>query len=117
MSTQAFAERIEKRCPLRLASWVPLRGCRGNVLLLRVIYDNIIRGKTECVVTFIDFAAAFDSVSHKYLDKALRKAGASRKTRVMFRAIYTKAAGVTRVKGIDGKVTMSMTFEVRLGVV
>ena len=41
------------------------RGCRDNILLLRVIYDQIIRGDDKCVVTFIDFEAAFDSVSHK----------------------------------------------------
>ena len=31
--------------------------------------------------TFIDYSAAFDSVSHKYLDKALKAAGASNKSR------------------------------------
>ena len=63
------------------------RGCRDNVLLLRVIYDQIIRGNKKCVITFIDFAAAFDSVSHKFLDEALGNAKASRKTRGMFRVI------------------------------
>ena len=63
------------------------RGCRDNILLLRVLYDNIIANNKNCVVTYIDFAAAFDSVSHKFLDEALAKAGAKRKTRALLRAI------------------------------
>ena len=93
------------------------RGCRDNVLLLRVIYDNIIKGKKQCAVTFIDFEAAFDSVSHKFLDSALGKAGAKRKTRALFRAIYEAAQGAVRLKGKDGKFTMSQAFNVARGVI
>ena len=32
----------------------------------------------EYVLTFLDYRAAFDSVSHKFLDEALREAGCSR---------------------------------------
>ena len=68
-----------------------------------MLYDQIINGNTRCIVTYIDYTAAFDSVSHKYLDVALKDAGASRKTRAIFRSIYEVAAGVARVNGIDGK--------------
>lgn len=93
------------------------RGCRDNVLLLRVIYDQIIRGNDKCVVTFIDFAAAFDSVSHKYLDNALKNAGASRNTRAIFRVIYKAAQGAARVQSVDGKICMSKAFDIRRGVI
>ena len=93
------------------------RGCRDNTLLLRVIYDNIIRNKKHCVVTFIDFAAAFDSVSHKFLDEALAKAGAKRKTRALLRAIYQAAQGAVQIQDETGKVRLSQTFTVRRGVV
>ena len=92
------------------------RGCRDSVLLLRVIYDNIIRGKKKCVVTYIDYTAAFDSVSHKYIDAALKKAKASRKTRAIFRAIYAVAQGQARVQGADGY-HYSKTFKLCRGVV
>ena len=72
------------------------RGCRDNVLILRVIYDQFVKGNKKCVVTFIDFAAAFDSVSHCFLDLTLGKAKASRKTRAMFREIYRAAQGAAR---------------------
>ena len=93
------------------------RGCRDNVLLLRVIYDQFVKGNKKCVVTFIDFAAAFDSVSHRFLDHALKKAKASRKTRAMFREIYKAAAGAARIKGPDGQFTFSKTFNIERGVV
>ena len=54
--------------------------------------------------------------SHKYLDEALKKAGASRKTRALFRAIYAVAQGQARVQGVDGK-RYSRTFKLRRGVV
>ena len=39
-------------------------------------------------ITFIDYTAAFDTVSHKFLDEALAEAGAPIKARAMFRAVY-----------------------------
>ena len=65
------------------------------------------------MVTYIDYSAAFDSVSHKYIDGALKKAGASRKTRAIFRSIYAAAAGVARVNGTDGKHSFSGAFDIR----
>ena len=88
------------------------RGCRDNILLLRVIYDQYIKGNKKCIVTYIDFAAAFDSVSHVFLDHALQKAKASRKTGALFREIYRAAQGAARVKGVDGQLTFSKTFEI-----
>ena len=79
------------------------RGCRDNILLLRVLYDFIIKNKKSWIVTFIDYTAAFDSISHKFLDITLAKAGASRKSRAIFRAIYSVATGSARVRGIDGE--------------
>lgn len=93
------------------------RGCRDNLLLLRVIYDQIIKGNKKCVVTFIDFAAAFDSVSHKFLDKALGVAGAKRKTRALFREIYAAAQVAVRLASTDGKIRLSRTFNVARGVI
>ena len=113
--------RLLKEIPNFLSDWQAgsrqHRGCRDNILLLRVIYDNIIRGKTNCVVTYIDFAAAFDSVSHKYrcIDSTLARAGASRKTRALFRAIYEEAQGTARTQGLDGTKVYSRKFDINRG--
>ena len=82
-----------------------------------MLYDQIIRGDKRCVVTYIDYTAAFDSVSHKFIDATLAAAGASRKTRAIFRAIYSAAAGVARVGGTDGQYVFSGAFSVDRGVI
>ena len=114
-------ERVMKECSDYLSDWQagfrPERGCRDNILLLRVLYDQIINTDSKLFVTYIDYSAAFDSVSHKFLDKSLANAGASRKTRAMFRAIYAAAEGTARVKGLQGSKVYSASFKVRRGVI
>lgn len=121
LSVCILTSRLMKETKWFLSDWQSgfrqLRGCRDNILLLRVIYDNIIKGDTKCVVTFIDYAGAFDSISHKYLDAALKNAGASRKTRALFRKIYAAAAGAARIQGLDGKTLLSKAFEICRGVI
>ena len=68
-------------------------------------------------VSFIDYSAAFDSVSHKFIDKALKAAGASHKSRALFRAIYKAASATTRVQSTDGSEVMSAPFPIDRGVV
>ena len=81
------------------------RGCRDNVLILRTLYDFILDNEQEMFATFIDFSAAFDSLSHKFIDRSLDAAGVSNKTRAMFRAIYSSATARTAVQGIDDETT------------
>ena len=59
----------------------------------------------------------FDSISHKFLDRTLAAAKASRKSRVIFRAIYKVATDIVRVRGTDGKYVYSGSFQVRRGVI
>ena len=66
------------------------RGCRDNILTLRTLYDEMIEMGKKMYVTFIDYSAAFDTVSHKFIDEALKAAGASHKSRALFRAIYMR---------------------------
>ena len=54
----------------------------------------MIRGKKICLVTFIDYKAAFDSVSHKYIDSVLARAKVYRKCRAIFRSIYEATKGM-----------------------
>ena len=50
------------------------------------------------VITFIDYVAAFDTVSHKFLESALEAAGTSSKVKSIFRAIYRTAPARVRVR-------------------
>ena len=114
-------ERIMKECAGFISDWQagfrPERGCRDNVLLLRIMFEQAIANNEKLYVTYIDYSAAFDTVSHKFLDQSLAKAGASRKTRAMFRAIYAAAEGIARVRGLNGKHVYSAPFKVRRGVI
>ena len=114
-------ERLQKECSSYLADWQAgfraARGCRDNILLLRLLFDQVIENGDSVCVTFIDYTAAFDTVSHRCLDESLKRAGASRKTRAMFRAIYAAANGVARVNGLHGKKKYSKSFTIRRGVI
>ena len=51
------------------------------------------------------------------MDEALGKAGASNKTRAVFRAIYSKATAAVRVRDQNGEEMISSSFRVQRGVV
>ena len=93
------------------------RGCRDNVLILRTLVGKMLKEGKPLVLTFIDYSAAFDSVGHKFLDKALGEANAKPKTRAIFRSIYGSASAKTKVKDTDGQYIYSKAFPVRRGVV
>ena len=82
-------------------------------MLPRVLYDQIIRKNSKCIVTYIDYPAAFDSISDSTLDAA----GASRKSRTIFRAIYKAASGIARVRSTDGTYRYSGSFDIGRGVI
>ena len=119
--TQCLLARLNKETDGFLAEWQAgfrsQRGCRDNVLVLRTLYDDMIAKGEELYVSFIDYSAAFDTVSHKHIDLALAAAGATDKTRAIFRAIYNAATARTEVEGTDGKKIFSDVFPIRRGVV
>ena len=119
--SQCLLARIEKETKSYLSEWQAgfrsKRGCRDNVLTLRTIYDWALAERKDLHVTFIDYSAAFDSVGHKFLDKALQRAGASAKTRNIFRSIYSVANARTAVSDVDGETVFSDPFPIRRGVV
>ena len=48
------------------ASLCPGRGCRDNITILRTLCEHFMQLGKWLAVTFIDYAAAFDSLSHKW---------------------------------------------------
>ena len=114
-------ERINAETKDYLSDWQAgfreKRGCRDNIMVLRTICEDMLEQGKEMCVTFIDYSAAFDSVSHKFIDATLKDAKASEKTRRMFRAIYGAANAVTKVSGVDGRITYSDPFPIRRGVI
>ena len=71
----------------------------------------------QIAATFIDYSSTFDTVSHKFLDRALARAGATNKVRAVFRdVLYSSAAAYTTAPDTDGKVDKSGIFLIRRGV-
>ena len=86
-------------------------------MILRSLCDVILRLGKKIAATFIDYSAAFDSISHKFLDAALEEAKVPNKLRAMFRAVYSAASAFTSVPAPDGKSAKSDCFRIRRGVV
>ena len=108
---------LEERLPDSQAGFRKARGCRDNVLILKIIIDEIVKAKQEAVVTFIDYTAAFDSVSHRFLDESLAEAMVPPKVRRMIRAIYSCATGAVRLQHVSGEQICSERFDIRRGAI
>ena len=114
-------KRIVQECVDFLGEWQvgfhANRGCRDKILRLRMLYDYIIEKKKSCIVTFIDYTAAFDSISHGC--NTGEGWGLTKKTRHIFRAIYAAATGVERerVRSTGDKIIYSGTFKIGRGVI
>ena len=106
---------LEERLPDSQAGFRKARGCRDNVLILKIIIDEIVKAEQEAVITFIDYTAAFDSVSHRFLDESLAEAMVPPKVRRMIRAIYSCATGAVRIQRAAGEQLCSERFDIRRG--
>ena len=81
-----------------LAGFTKGKGTRDNIFNIpRTRMNTSITSDDQLTITFVDLAAAFDSVSHKFVDEALAVAGASNKSRALIRAIYLRASAHARV--------------------
>lgn len=81
-------------------------------MTLIVLCERMMALSKFLTAVFIDYRAAFDSVSHKYVDKALKRTGASTNTRVMYKDIYKAAATFTEEAYADNKKTICDNFNI-----
>ena len=108
---------VESRLAETQAGFRRERGCRDNVLLLRLLMDAVLRAVKQAVVTFIDYRTAFDTISHSFLDESLTAAGVQPKIRRIVKAIYAEARGMVRLRLQSGETLCSEPFPVRRGVI
>ena len=73
--------------------------------------------RSAAVITYIDFTAAFDSISHQYLLKALHEYGVPLKYCRLVKAIYDSAKVRVRLQEPGGEKTYSRNINVRRGVI
>ena len=76
----------------------------------------ILSESKPAIVTFIDYTAAFDTVSHKFLDQALSSAGISSKLRRIVQSIFNAASGCVRITKPGGCQETSEPFNIFCGV-
>eukprot|EP01052_Picozoa_sp_SAG31_P007823 SAG31_NODE_379_length_16485_cov_3.654583_12_plen_215_part_00 len=69
---------------------------------------NVLDGQT-------DLKGAFDTVSHKAMDAAIAEAGASDKTRNMFRLLYRSMTAKVRSRASNGDMALSEAYELNRG--
>ena len=106
------------------------RSTRDNIFLLSELMDEVINTGKDCVVTFIDFVSAFDTVSHHFLDESMgeielvlveqgrhEEVLLLRKCRAMFGAIYVKASACVWMTDNPGQRLCSDLFPIGRGVV
>ena len=65
------------------------------------------------MVAFIGYSVAFDTVSHKFLDKVMEESGMSNKVRTMFRVVYRNAEAFTTVQDAENKTVVSKIFPIQ----
>ena len=117
MVLHRMQDAVESRLAETQAGFRRKRGCRDNVLLLRLLMDAVLRAGKEAVVTFIDYRAAFDTISHRFLDESLAAAaGVQPKIRRIV-TIYTEATWMVRLRLPSGETMCSEPFPVRRGVI
>lgn len=59
------------------------------MMILHTLYDEMMEYDKDLWVTFIDYSAPFfESILHKFIDRALKKGKASAKSRALFRVIF-----------------------------
>ena len=114
---QRLIDEIEDKLPSNQFGFRRKRGTRDAIFLLSTFIDEQLEAGNDAFIAFIDFTAAFDSVSHKFLDESLAKMGASVQSRALFRTIYDNAKGQIRVRNKDGSTTFSQSFVIKRGVV
>ena len=97
--------------PESQAGFRPARGTRDNVCILKWTINMILRENQEALVTFIDYKAAFDTESQRFLDNALGSANVSIKVRRIIQSIFRAASGCVRIGN-----STSQTFDISRGV-
>ena len=119
-----MCESVDGFLPETQAGFRANRATSDNIFILSRLIDLTIEANEAMKIIFIDFVAAFDTVSHRFLDKAM--AAVPQKTfndkarmtkcRAIIREIYSKANASVRVSKADGTYILSSTFPINRGV-
>ena len=83
----------------RQKRFVPVNGCYENVKILQQMIKKSRNSRRECNLVFIDLAKAFNTVSHKSIEKGLRRKGIPDQVINTIQQMYEKATTAVSVGG------------------
>ena len=83
----------------RQKGFVPVDGCFENVKILQQVIKQQRKRRKEYNLVFIDLAKAFDTVSHKSIDKGLQRKGVPEEVIETIMGMYTHATTTLTVGG------------------
>ncbi len=107
---------IEPLLPDSQAGFRPACGCRDNECILAWIVDWLLEKGHHAVITYIDFKAAFDSVSHTFLLSSLRRCRCPEKYVRLIALMYDTASVTVRIQLRGGARAHSQRIPVETGV-
>ena len=108
---------IEAFLPESQAGFRAHRGTRDATTILSLLMESALREGRKIIAVFLDFKDAFSTISHKYMDRVLKRAKVSTKIRTLIRSIYTHAHGKVRQQNADGSHEFSAAFDINRGVI
>ena len=83
----------------RQKRFVPVNGCYENVKILQQMIKKSRNSRREYNLVFIDLAKAFNTVSHKSIEKGLRRKGIPDQVINTIEQMYEKATTAVSVGG------------------
>ena len=83
----------------RQKRFVPVNGCYENVKILQQMIKKSRNSRREYNLVFIDLAKAFNTVSHKSIEKGLRRKGIPDQVINTIQQMYEKATTAVSVGG------------------
>uniref|UniRef100_A0A672Y8Q6 ribonuclease H n=1 Tax=Sphaeramia orbicularis TaxID=375764 RepID=A0A672Y8Q6_9TELE len=102
-----LTDHLSKACSIhpRQRGFIKAPGCAENLLLLKGVLELCKQEKKSIAVVFIDFAKAFDTVSHSHIDAVLERRGVDELIKGIIKNSYKHCySRIQTVKGPSKKI-------------
>lgn len=111
--TRVVNKRMQETCPIhpRQRGFRPSPGCAENIKVLQGLIRHCKEERSQLTVVFVDFAQAFDTVSHEHILSALGQMNVDTHVIGLIQQIYKDSTTHVEVKG-----GITPDIKVRVGV-
>lgn len=114
--SRIITARLERACPVipRQRGFISTPGCSENLMLLQGLIKQSKKQQTPLAVVFVDFAKAFDSVSHEHLQRVLEQRGLDQHIMALIGSTYEKSTMRIIIDGMKSSM-IDMSVGVKQG--